>query len=89
MTLRPEGAVCEQSVYEDAILRLQGCRRAANSIKHGKSRHSGGGPDQCPSVHHTLLLNHCLFCGAPPQRDATKSLMVQIVPVLSRVPFNS
>jgi hypothetical protein len=34
-------------------------------------------------------LNYCLFFVAPPQREATKSLMVQIVPVLSRVPFNS
>src|SRR5207237_9299369 len=63
--LRPTGAVCEQSVYEDDILRLQRCLGAGNSIKHGKSGHSGGGPDQCPSIHHSLQLNYCLFCGAP------------------------
>jgi hypothetical protein len=91
--LRPAGAVCEQSVYEDDILRLQRCLGAGNSIEHGKSGRSGGGPDQCSSIHHVLQLSYAYFAvlrnGKPPRREATKSLMAQIVPVFSRVSFNS
>jgi hypothetical protein len=63
--LGPARAVCEQPVYEDDILRLQRCLGAGNSIKQGKSGQSGGGTDQCPSIHQSLQLNYRLFCGAP------------------------
>jgi hypothetical protein len=50
-------------------------RRSASTC-HCIFSNSGGGPDQCPSVHHSLLLSYCLFCSAsywatrPRRRDA-------------------
>jgi len=49
--LGPAGAVCEQSAYEDDILRLRRRLGAGDSIEQGNGGHSGGGPDQCPAVH--------------------------------------
>src|SRR5215469_16057846 len=52
--LRPAGAVCEQSVYEDDILRLGGCLGARDSIEEGKGGGSSDSLDQRPAVHHRL-----------------------------------
>jgi hypothetical protein len=62
--LRPAGAVSEQSVHEDDILRLQRYLGAGNPIEQRNGGASGGSPDQCPAVHQSLRLNYCLFCGA-------------------------
>ena len=48
--LRPAGAVCEQSVHEDDILRLQRYLGAGNPIEQRNGGASGGSPDQCPAV---------------------------------------
>ena len=42
--LGPAGAVREQSVYEDDILRLQRCLGAGNSIKQGKAATAAAAP---------------------------------------------
>ena len=47
--LRPTGAVCEQSVYEDYILRLQRCLGAGDSIEQGKGDAGCDSPDQFPA----------------------------------------
>src|SRR5262252_892815 len=59
--LRPAGAVCEQSVYEDDILRLWRCLGAGDSIEQGKGGASSDSPDQCPAVHRSLLLKYGRF----------------------------
>ena len=51
--LRPAGAVCEQSVNEDDILRLRRCLGAGYSIEQGKGGASSDSPDQCPAVYHS------------------------------------
>src|SRR3954462_5859576 len=54
--LRPARAVCEQSVYEDDVLRLERRLGAGNLIEQGKGGARSDSPDQCPAVHHSLLL---------------------------------
>src|SRR5262249_23627982 len=55
--LRPTGAVREQSVHEDDILRLQRCLGGCGSIEQGKGDPSCGSPDECAAVHHGLRFN--------------------------------